>query len=95
MKREASNDRSDAVESDRLVGDAEEFIEDVFGSLEHAFIEHFGQRWTPEINELFQSSQRACRAVAQEVDGEPEVEARYVPTNKALRLLSNYKKPRG
>ncbi len=86
---------NDSTESERLVGEAEEFIEDVFGALEHAFIGHFGQRWTPEINELFQSSQRACRAVAQAVDGEAEASSRYVPTNKALRLLSNLKGDRG
>lgn len=64
----------------REVGPAEDFIEDVFGGLEFEFIQHFGQKWTPEINELFQASFSSCRAVATELDERA--------TNKALAAHS-------
>lgn len=83
-----------AAESERLIGAAEEFIEDVFGALEFRFIEHFGQRWTPEINDLFQTSQRACRAAAQGMDESAASETRYAPTNRISKILSNYKEAR-
>lgn len=52
----------------REVGSNEEFIEDMFGAVEHEFTQHFGQKWSPEINELFQSSLDTCRKVALALD---------------------------
>ncbi len=54
----------------REVGPAQEFIEDVFGALEFEFIKHFGQKWTPEINSLFQEAFGACQRVAATLDTE-------------------------
>lgn len=82
-------------ESERLIGAAEEFIEDVFGALEFEFIKHFGQRWTPEVNSLFQESQRTCRATAQAMDERAADAESFIPTNVNVRLLSNYKSTRG
>ncbi len=50
------------------VGTNEEFIEDVFGAVEFEFTERFGQKWTPEVQELFQSSLETCRTVAKHLD---------------------------
>lgn len=89
-----ANDRKAVDASDREVGSAEEFIEDVFGGIEYEFTGHFGQKWTPEINGLFQEALFACRMLAQEMDERAARAAysAYAAQPRPPRQLTNYPK---
>lgn len=72
------------------VGPAQEFIEDVFGALEYEFIKHFGQKWTPQINSLFQDSFASCKRVAAQLDERATHQAAVAHANHGrVRRLTN------
>ncbi len=73
-------------------GGAREFIEDVFGAIEHEFLLFFGQRWTPEVQALYQEALEHTRKVADAVD---ERCSDAVHVDRKGRVISNYRGPRG
>ena len=72
-------------------GGAQKFIEDLYKDLEDAFTEQFGNRWSPELNQLFEQSQRDALAAARSVD---DGLAQPTAQNSTRRVLSNHAGPR-
>ena len=63
-----------------------DFIQVVWNDLSVAFANHFGPKWSPEVNTLYEDTLRAAFALAQAADG--EVAQPEPPTQ--LRVLTNY-----
>ncbi len=47
---------------------AERFVGDVLAAVELAFSEYFGERWSPQINTMYEQLCTDCVAIAREVD---------------------------
>lgn len=71
-----------ARESEEAEESATDFVNDWLGVLEHDFRERFGPRWTPEVQQLYQSIEAAALASARNMDVKAE-------TQQGYRLLSN------
>ncbi len=66
---------------------ATEFVEDVLAAVELAFSEYFGQKWSPEIQQLYQRASEHCLLAAKLVDGPTEVQRPITHS----RVLTNYR----
>ncbi len=70
---------------------ATEFIADFLGDVEWHCTEFFGQRWTPEILELYQSMVDGCLKTAQAIDGVDVKREDVLPRQDAGRVVTNYR----
>ncbi len=69
---------------------AENLVRDVLAAVELAFSQHFGNRWSPEINELYAEVSRTCLAQARVVDSGLPESAALLPVEHS-RVLTNYR----
>lgn len=68
---------------------AENFVTEVLAAVELAFSEFFGNRWSPEINELYRQASAHCLESARLVDSGLAEQA--VPPIEHSRVLTNYR----
>lgn len=77
--------------SARDVGPNEEFIEDIFGAVEYEFTEQFGQKWSPEVNKMFEAALETCKVVALALDSRSAVNGyeQYSRARRVIRLTNH------
>ncbi len=69
---------------------AVEFVRDVLQDVEDTFAEHFGDRWIPEIQELYQTALTACVTAAHSVDARLAEREKIMPVRAKGRVLTNH-----
>ncbi len=69
---------------------AENFVREVLAAVELAFSEYFGERWSPQINQLYATTSESCLAAARAVDAGLPERSSLAPVEHS-RVLTNYR----